>query len=312
MGRFAALEFALLLVTVGCGNHESAGISIDRPIRRMIPPDARAMVGIDVTGLKNTEFYKRENGRLSASGLDFLAGRIGLDPRRDLSQVLAAWDGKKLLLIAEGRFSPADLERKLAAAGAHETHYRKYKLVGDIKNSVAFLNQDLTIAGPLAALEPAIDSFDDGKGGVPESLQVQLDKVRKNDQAWLASTGGLPFVEVQMRSDIESALSNIIDYVNGTRVGIRVDTGLHLQGEISCISERGAKRVHDTLRGVIAFARLSTKSNEAELLRIYDSIQVDQRQSAVDVRTDLSGDLADALLNRFQIGGVARHASDTH
>lgn len=271
----------------------------------MISADTRALAGIDISALKNTEFYKREGGRLNASGLDSMSERIGLDPRRDLSGVAVAWDGKKFLLIVEGHFSPADLERKLTADGAHETPYRKYKLLGDVKNAVAFLNQELAIAGPLDALEPAIDRFEDGQGGVPESLQGQMDKIPKNDQLWLASTGGLPFVEMKMRSDIESALSNIVDYVNGTSEGIKIDSGLHLQAEIGCVSERGAKRVHDALRGVIGFGRLSTKDNETELLRVYDSIQVNRKQQIVDIRADLTGDLADALLNRLQIGGNA-------
>lgn len=313
MRRFAPIIFGLLLIAAGCGTHEGTGVSIGRSARRMIPPDARALAGIDIAALKDSEFYKREGGRLNAMGLDAMAGRIGLDPRRDLSHVVVAWDGKKVLLIVQGRFSPGDLERKLSAAGAHETPYRKYKVFGDIKNAVAFLNQQLAVAGPLDALEPAIDRFEDRQGGVPESLQGQMSKIPKNDQLWLASTGGLPFIEMQMRSDIESALSNIVDYVNATNLGIKVDSGLHLQAEISCVSEQGAKRVHDALRGVIGFGRLSTKDNETELLRVYDAIQVNQKQQMVDIRADLTGDLADALLNRLQPGGnTGRRVSDTH
>jgi hypothetical protein len=308
--KVARLFAVLVLLTIGCGTHESTGVSVDRSVNRIISPDTRALAGIDIAELKNAEFYKRENGRLNASDLDAMTGRIGLDPRRDLSHVVVAWDGKKILAIVEGRFSPAELSRKLIAAGAHETPYRKYKLVGDVNNAVAFLNSELAVAGPLDTLEPAIDRFSDRKGGVPENLQARMDKIPKGDQLWLASVGGLPFVEMRMRSDIESALSNIIDYVNATNAGIKVDTGLHLQAEISCISERGAKRVHDALRGLIGFGRLSTKDNETELLRIYDSIQVNQKQQVVDLRSDLSGDLADALLNRLQLGSnTSRRAS---
>lgn len=296
------------MIAAGCGTRQSTGISIDRPLRRMISPDTKALAGIDVAAIKNTEFYKREGGRLNVPDLDILAERAGLDPRRDISHVVAAWDGKKYFVIVQGSFSPADLERRLTAAGAHQTQYRKYKLVGDLSNSVAFLNPSLAIAGPLDVLEPAIDRFEDGHGGVPESLQQQLDKIPKGDQVWLASTGGLPFVEIQMRSDIESVLSNIVDYVNGSSTGLKMDAGLHLQAEISCVSEQGAKRVHDALRGFIGFGRLSTKDNETDLLRIYDSIQVDQKQQMVQVRSDLSGDLANTLLNRFLSAKPSRAA----
>ncbi|HEY7302676.1 MAG TPA: hypothetical protein VH601_01070 [Bryobacteraceae bacterium] len=299
MRHFGPFFLGLLLITAACGTRQSTGVSVSRTARRMIPPDARALAGIDIASLKNTEFYKREGKRLNMPLLDSTEERLGLDPRRDLSNAVIAWDGKKYLLIVEGRFSPAELERRLTAAGAHETPYRKYKLVGDIVNAVAVLNEGVIAAGPLAALEPAIDRFEDSRGGVPESLHQQLDKVPKTDQAWLVSTGGLPFVEIRMRSDIQSALSNIVDYVNAMSAGIRVDSGLHLQAEIGCISDQGAKRVHDALRGVIAFGRLSTKDNETELLRVYDAIHVNQKQQAVAVSADFAGELTDALLNRI-------------
>jgi len=296
------------MIMAACRTRQSAGISIDRPVRRTISPDTRELAGIDLAAIKNTEFYKREGGRLNVPDLDSLGERVGLDPRRDISRVVAAWDGKKYFVIVQGRFSPTDLERRLTVAGAHQTQYRKYKLVGDLSNSIAFLNQGLAIAGPLDVLEPAIDRFEDGHGGVPENLQQQLNRIPKGDQVWLASTGGLPFVEMRMRSDIESALSNIVDYVSGSSAGIKVDTGIHLQAEISCVSEQGAKRVHDALRGFIGFGRLSTKDNETDLLRIYDSIQVDQKQQTVQIRSDLTGDLADTLLNRFLSAKPSRAA----
>jgi hypothetical protein len=287
------------MMVAACGTRRSTGVSIDRSIRRMISPDTRALAGIDLAAVRTTDFYKREGGRLNVPELDSLVERVGLDPRRDISQVVAAWNGKKYFVMVQGHFSPDELERRLTAAGAHQTQYRKYRLIGDLSDSIAFLNSGLAVAGPLDVLEPAIDRFEDGRGGVPEGLQQQLDKVPSGDQIWLVSTGGLPFVELRMRSDIESALSNIVDYINGSSAGVKVDSGFHLQAEINCVSEQGAKRVHDALRGFIGFGRLSTKDNETDLLRIYDSIQVNQKQQTVQVRSDLTADLVDALLNRF-------------
>lgn len=304
---FAFIAVTGVLLLDACGSHQGAGVSLDRPIRRMISPDTKALGAIDLAALKETAFYKRESTRLDGL-MNAAPERIGLDPRRDLSQLVAAWDGKKVLIIAKGRFSPNELERKLAAAGAHETPYRKYKLLGDVNNSVVFLNSDLALAGALEVVEPAIDAYEDGRGEIPQTLEDRMDKVPKGDQLWLVSAGGLPFVEMRMRSDLESALSNIVDYVNGSLAGVRVDSGLHLQAEISCVSDEGAKRVHDALRGLIGFGRLSTKDDEQDLLRAYDGIHVDQNHSVVDIKADLSGDLADALLNRLS-GAAPRRAA---
>lgn len=305
MHRISPLIVGTLLFITACGTRQETGVSVSRAVRRMIPPNARALAGIDISALKNTSFYKREGYRLSVPILDATKERLGLDPRHDLRQAVIVWDGKRYLLVLEGQFSPAALEQKLKAAGAHETIYRKRRLIGDIANSLAVLNPDVIAAGPLETLEPAIDRFEDGGGSVPQSLQQQLAKVSKGGQIWLVSTGGLPFVEIRMRSDIESALSNIVDYVNASNAGLSIDTGLHLHAEVSCISEQGAKRVHDAVRGLVGFGRLSTKDNETELLRIYDSVQVNRKQQIVELRADLTGELADSLLNRLQLGNGA-------
>jgi hypothetical protein len=63
--------------------------------------------------------------------------------------------------------------------------------------------------------------------------------------------------------------------------------------------------VHDAVRGLVGFGRLSTRDKETDLLRIYDSVQVSQRQQIVELRVDLTGDLADSLLNRLQLGNGA-------
>ncbi len=71
--------------------------------------------------------------------------------------------------------------------------------------------------------------------------------------------------------------------------------------------EQGAQRVRDALRGGIGLARLTTKDNEADLLRLYDSIHVDQDHQLIHVRADLPPDLMDKLLARLpQLGNRFR------
>ncbi|MBV9405815.1 MAG: hypothetical protein JO211_10755, partial [Acidobacteriaceae bacterium] len=48
----------------------------------------------------------------------------------------------------------------------------------------------------------------------------------------------------------------------------------------------------------IGLARLTTKDNEQNLLKLYDSIDVTQDQQTVHVRADLSSDLTDELLEK--------------
>ncbi len=295
---------ALAVILGGCGRETTTGISLDRAFRPLIPPDAKVLAGAHVDKLQASELYRRENGRFPVPIFDEMSRQIGVDPRRDIMEAVMAWDGKQYLLLLRGKFSPAELERKLSQAGLHSTRYGKYALVGDTKDSVAFLSPELAAVGPVEMLKPAINRFESGGNAVPEELQGRLKLISSGDQLWLASRGGLPFAEAALpSSDIGSLLSNIVGYVSATSLGVAVDSGFHVHGQILCISDEGAKRVHDALRGLIGFGRLSTKGNETDLLKIYDAIQVEQAQQTVNIKADLPGSLADALLNRLSVSG---------
>jgi hypothetical protein len=69
-----------------------------------------------------------------------------------------------------------------------------------------------------------------------------------------------------------------------------------VQADIFCVSNEGAQRVHDALRGLIGLSRLSTNQSRLDMLRLWDAVHIDQDQQVVHVRVDLPADLADKLL----------------
>ena len=131
------------------------------------------------------------------------------------------------------------------------------------------------------------------------SFAERLRSFPKDDQLWILSRGGLPFADMAMRSEVQSALSNIVAYISGAMASLGFDSGVHLQADITCISPEGAKRVHDALRGGLGIARLSTKDNETSLLKMYDTVQIDMEATVVQVKAQLPAELADDLLNRL-------------
>ncbi len=269
---------------------------MDRAFRPLIPPDTNVLAGANVEKIKATPLYERHAKQFDFPALEDSTERIGLDPRRDISDVLLAWNGKQRLLMMRGRFIPDQVQKKLSSLGAQQSKYAKYVLLGDRNNAVTFLTKAVAVEGSTEALHSVIDLEEKGDGEVPEQLQDRLHRLPKTAQIWEVSRGGLPFAEVPMRSDAASMLSNITAYVQATSAAIGVDSGLHLQIDVACISTEGAQRVRDALKGAIGFGRLTTKDNERDLLRLYDAIHVEQDQQAVHVRADLPADLSDKLL----------------
>lgn len=286
-----------LAVAIGCSRLATKGVVVDSSLEPFIPADTKVLAGVQVAKLEAAPLYNSHKEQLNLAQLQVFSDRTGLDPTRDLSEILIAWDGKQSLLMARGHFSQSTVGPKLESLGARRTSYKNYTLFGDDRNSLVFLHEGLVIAGPSGSLREVIDGRDEGHSRIPAELQQQLETIPKADQIWAVSRGGLPVTGIPMRSDIDSALSNIVGYVSGTAVGIAIDTGIHLQADLTCISDQGAQRVRDALRGGIGLARLTTKDNQLYLLRLYDSVHVDQENSMIHVRADLAPDLANKLFS---------------
>jgi hypothetical protein len=291
------MALAGCLCVVNCSRQASSGIVVNNAFKPLIRPETSVLAGISLDKLKTTPLYQRHEKELDFPLLDASVQRLGFDPRRDVTDLLFASDGKTEVLMAQGHFQPKAIEAKLQASGLQRRTYKGFTLLGDNRNTLAFLKGGILLAGSPEAVQADLDFGESGAGEVPEELQERLRTLPKNDQVWIVSRKGLPFAETPMRSDVQSALSNILAFIRGTTAGLAVDNGLHLQANFNCVSNEGAQRVHDAIRGGIGFLRLSTKDNETEMLKLYDAIQVEQDQNLVRVHADLSGDTADKLLN---------------
>jgi hypothetical protein len=285
-----------LVATVGCGRIATKGVTVDSSFRPFIPADTKVLAGVQIAKLQTSPLYVSHREQLDSSQLNAFAERTGLDPARDLSEILISWNGEHALALVRGNFSQSKIQPKLGSLGVHQKAFKKYTLFGDDTNSLVFIRDGLALAGSSQVLRNVLEERGNGETGVPAELQQRMEGIPRSDQMWLVSRGGLPTNGIPMRSEVGSALSNIVGFVSGTSVGITVDTGIHLQGDLGCVSRDGAQRVRDALRGGIGLARLTTKDNQLELLRLYDSIHVDQDNAAVHVRADLAPDLANTLI----------------
>jgi hypothetical protein len=294
------LAVVLIAVLIGaCAKPGATGVSIDSAFRSLIPPDTKALAAADIDKLKASALYQRHQSQLNLPLLDAMSERIGLDPRRDISSLLIAWNGKDAVAMARGGFNLGALQSKLPSLGARPMRYKSYTLFGEGRDAVTFFKHGIAVAGPAATLRSEIDLQSNGGGAVPSELQQRLDAIPKGDPIWAVSHGGIALPDTAMRSDIQSALSNIVDYISAANLGLGFDTGAHLTADIVCVSNEGAQRVHDAVRGGIGLARLTTRDDESDLLKVYDAIQVTQDQQTVHIKADLSGELTDKLLGHL-------------
>lgn len=294
-----ALVCSALLLVIGCGRKSDTGVFVDPAFPALVPAETTILAGFQLDKLQTEPLYRKYARDIDVAQLNEFSRRTGLNPMQDIGSVLIAYDGKESIAVAHGRFSAEQLEPKLAALGASRTIYKKYTLIGSPRDAAVFIGPGLAVAGSESALRALIDSRDQSETGLPQALETRLKSLPKDDQIYVVSSGGIPLSVFPSRSDVQSSLSNIVGFVNGLTVGLAIDEGVHLSAEIDCVSDAGAKRVNDALRGAIGLARLTTKDNELDLLRLYDAVHVDQQQATVRIRADIAGDLIAKLLEAF-------------
>lgn len=268
-----------LLAFVSCRSSTSGGVRVDSTLGSFVPPTTGVLAGIDLERIKTSSLYKRHEQQLNLTFLNEFSERTGIDARRDVASLLIAWPANQPVVIAKGRFAEAEVGRKL-------------------QNHVFFPKRNIL----LATLDPSgrPPTQQDGNGGVPQAVKDRMTVLSGEDQIWLVSSQSLPVSRIPLRPDLQSALSNLIAYVTGASMGVSMTDGAQFESELMCVSPQGAKQVHDAIRGGIGLARLTTKDDELDLLRVYDAIQVTQDGQTVRVRAELPAGLADRLIKQLE------------
>jgi len=290
------LTLALLVAgTSSCHRGGSAGVFVDPAFVPLIPPDSQMLAGVRLEKLRATELYRKYRAELPLTMLEEFKQRTGLDPEKDVWEVLIAGSRTDVLVLVRGHFEIGEMQPKLEGLGTRRFSYKGRELAGDERYAVTFLNPGVAAAGRAASLRALIDRQDQ-PGRMPPALAAKVASVPKDAQVWAVATGGIPqFGFLAQRDDIQSILENFTRFVAGAMVSVEVSDGLNLQGQVDCSSEEGVKRVKDTMRGVIGLARLTTKTEESDLLRLYDAIEVTADGNAVKVAAKVSPDLVPKL-----------------
>jgi len=288
----------LCLALVGCAVKKPGSVRIDPALEAMIPADTVFMVGGNIEAVRETPVYQKLLSRVPLTQLDEFTQQTGVDPRKDLSQVLSCSNGKNAVLMARGNFNVADLGARLQARGAARSSYKNHDLFESGRLSFLFLNNSTAVVGQAPDLQSIIDRGP--HGGLPPALRDLVRTIPANDQVWAALTGGLQSLNLAVPRD--SNLANIVSAlksIDTATIGMDLRNGIGLSVEVACKSESDAKFVHDMLKGVVGIGRLNTPDNHPELLQLYDAIQVTAQQNHAQVTAQIPADLADRFLDMW-------------
>jgi hypothetical protein len=286
------------LALTSCQPKQSASLHVSPALEALVPADTVVVLGVNLAAVRDTTIYQKLITRVPLGQLNSFTQQTGLDPRKDLSEILTCSNGKNGLLLVRGKFRLTDLEARFKSNHVTPSNYKGHDLFGDDRAVVVFLDDSTAAAGTPTEIRALLDQPSGSGRGLPVTLRELLRTLPEGDQVYAALTGGVENLNLPLPSG--GNLGNIMQSlrsVESATLGMNLSKGIDAVAMVNCKTERDAKFVHDMVRGLVGFGRLNTPDNQPDMLKLYDAIQVTQQQAQTKVAADVPQELADKFLD---------------
>jgi hypothetical protein len=284
----------LLSVLIGCSKTPVAGPKIDPALYLLIPSDTVMLAGTRLDSIESTEVYKKYLSQRSLPQIEDFARQTGIDPRKDLWQLLYISNGKNSAVMGRAMFSD-ESEPKLQKNGATRFSYKGLTLVGDEQTAILLVGPTVVGVGDTAELKAIVDAKDKSTAGPPPAMAELMKDIPPEAQFWVAYRGG----PIQMPFDATGNLSNINQIVKLIQTGtlyLDLSSGIKGLAVGPGNTEHDAGELESGLKALVAFGRLSTPANQPDLQRIWDGLTVTRQDRVVKLHIDEPAELVDRAL----------------
>lgn len=292
--RFAACIGILALA--GCGSKPSS-VKIDASIETLVPADTTLLVGTRLESLLKTPLYQQNFGNRPFPQIDEFAKRTGIDPRKDLWELLYAANGGDGILLARGKFADEMMEPNFARQGVTRSSYKGLNLYGNGREAVTLFSPTVAAAGSVEGLHALIDQR--GKSAGPSAaLAAELKEIPATAQFWVAYAGGairLPFDGATPLSNLNKLAAS----VQSATLYFDLREGLNGLARGECATDQDAEQVAGALRALIGIGRLSVPKDRPELAQAYDTLRVTSEARRVNLYMAVPQPMVDQFLEMW-------------
>src|SRR6266571_8685794 len=312
------LVVLISMAVVGVGSLAAVGAFFLDPARAavgplpaeglLLPADARFVVGLDAKRFTASPLYKRFQAQARPDAFRELEERTGLDPERDVDQILIAGQATKGagpgLAIVLGSFDTYKLGRSIETskdkvAGRTFVGYTEYVFNESSREAmaVAFLDRQALLIGRPAAVEAALSGRANGTAPLRANASIMglLERVKPGSTFWMVGD--------------QSLLQNLPGTVpsptgNGTSIELPALRSLIVTGDLEPVislaitgdaaDEAAAKNLANIVSGFVSLVALQA-SQKPELKDLAQAISVATERSHVLVNARVPYEMLEAL-----------------
>lgn len=288
------LSAVILSFALAACSHAPQSVKIDPSLATLVPHDTVLLVGTRLEKLLKTPVYQQNFAERDIPQINQFAEMTGIDPRKDLWELLFVSNGKTGVLLGRGKFADEMMEPQMERHGAQRFGYKGLTMFGDERGAVVLINSTTGALGQVEPLKALIDERGTSNGPPPK-MQALMNQIPVQAQFWAAYGGG----PVKLPFDPESNLGNLNRLLASIQTGtiwFDLSTGLTGSAEASCASDDGAQQVEGALKALIGIGRLSVPKNQPDLAEVYDRMQVTQEGHIVRLHIDVPQSMVDRFL----------------
>jgi len=147
-------------------------------------------------------------------------------------------------------------------------------------------------------LRAFVDAKNSKKPDVPAVLADRLNALPPTAQFWAVYAGMPVHIPVAANSNLDN-LNRLLQNVKTGSLAVDFRYGIDASATGVCNSEKDAQEVLTALRGVVGLGRLSTKENQTDLLRLYDSIIIDGSGREARLKANIASELVEKFLGQW-------------
>lgn len=293
----------LFLIPAGCRRTGEKGtVFVDPALLTLVPSDAVFLAGARLDALTKTPAYQKRLSSVIFPASEAFIQATGVDPQRDLWQLLAASNGKQFVWLVRGRFSNGGAEPRLNFPNSRRLAYRGYIITGNDTLSLAFLNASTAVAGGLTAVKLVLDGRE--RSGPAPALMALLRTVPRQAQLWMVALGPLPGLGgVGPNQGNRINVDKLLASLRSLTLYADLSSGLDLHARGIAASDEEAKRLTGVIKGLAGLGRLTAPSKHPEVLRAWDAVKIDQEGPAVRVDATLDQPLFEQLWSLMASSG---------
>lgn len=283
----------------------------DSRLVNLVMPGATVIAGVNVAQAKATPFGQYVLTLVAPHDpqIQALATLTGFDPRRDVTELLAATSGgagaTSGLALARGVFPTETVIAAATVAGAATESYQNFTILKspDGLKGLAFLDSSLAVFGDVVNVKGAIDRQSPGARHLPAAVVAQIGQLSAANDAWVVTTvspAGLR--PPSMASTVPGLNAQALQQVQRATVAVKLGADVKLTAQAQLDTPQNATTLAGMLQLVANMAQMQAQKNP-DAAALAKSLLFSADGSTVSLTFSFPGEQLRRLTEPRQHGG---------